>query len=1016
MATISSYTTGDWSNTATWSGSVVPVVGDRVNILAGHTVTVDGTYTAGDDTANGITISGTLKASRSVSSQLTVRGDLLITSGGTLDYGTEADPIPAAYTAVIRLNDSAAPAHNKWGLRTDSASNTWAGFRLWGADKTPWTRTTATATTTATVFTMADVTGWQVGDVLLFGAASDTHYNGVTYRAITAISGNDVTVGASLGNATHIGRIVGNLTRNVRVIGKNGNTYRSHVSVYVSTSFTTTDAIEIGYAEFAAGCTSKATPDKAGALTLYWNDSATSTDAVKRIAGIAAHHVWSVSGSTVTGVAGGGSGVGLMCYGNQAYPYTIEDSVVTSVITRTECVDLYSGTSSVLDACAIIGGTVSFSMGYSQGPVNAQLIDCVTDGGSSQALSGYGISMSATGCDIGNARFFGYLMAFGSLRLTDCTIGGDLGFSDTYCLTQTNAGSYFDVLLDACTITDFPMARTSTLLKTISPDAKCFLRNRNNDPTSQAIYRLGGLVERDNSTVRRSLSSLRMDPWHAGVPITHTVTVPVGASATVRIRGAARFNATYGTATPPSLAITGLGMTPVTWTATATADTWHEFDLDCTNPQTYPGELTITLTGQSAADTDTASCWWDGLAMPDFVTWVQHYGDQYDPTATARTDDTVVVLSEAAAGALSGISYSSGTLTVSGTRSLSEIYDWFKWYEASNRLAPIVTSADGVTLTLDANLTLSGTITGSGTIDCGAHTFSGSGVSSATIIHGAGRYVAITVTGYTVGARLQLYDVTAASELYNDIPGGASLSVNAAWTTNHTLRLRMARVVGIDADRLIEQTGLLTNVGASFLLAPEPDAVYEANAIDGSAVTEFTADYPNVQIDVSDPDNMTTPQRGYAWYMAGQMTSAGIAAYHGAMVAEDELNYRINVDVADMRVQNVAASACVIAGARLYRSDGTTIFAAGTAPIQADPGRAFIAADADDDIATAIAQRVVEGTLTLEQVLRVLLAHAAGNATGLDGSAVFKAQDGTTSRIVGTISGGTRTISSVDGS
>lgn len=67
-------------------------------------------------------------------------------------------------------------------------------------------------------------------------------------------------------------------------------------------------------------------------------------------------------------------------------------------------------------------------------------------------------------------------------------------------------------------------------------------------------------------------------------------------------------------------------------------------------------------------------------------------------------------------------------------------------------------------------------------------------------------------------------------------------------------------------------------------------------------------------------------------------------------------------------------------------------------------------------LADAVAERVVEGTLTLEQVLRVLLAHAAGNATGLDGSAVFKAQDGTTSRIVGTINGGTRTISSVDGS
>ena len=94
----------------------MPVLGDRANIATGHTVTVDGTFSAGDDTANGITVNGTLKASRSANSQLTVRGDLFITTGGTLDYGTEADPIPAGVTAVVLVNDSAAPVDNKWGF------------------------------------------------------------------------------------------------------------------------------------------------------------------------------------------------------------------------------------------------------------------------------------------------------------------------------------------------------------------------------------------------------------------------------------------------------------------------------------------------------------------------------------------------------------------------------------------------------------------------------------------------------------------------------------------------------------------------------------------------------------------------------------------------------------------------------------------------------------------------------------------------------------------------------------
>lgn len=69
-----------------------------------------------------------------------------------------------------------------------------------------------------------------------------------------------------------------------------------------------------------------------------------------------------------------------------------------------------------------------------------------------------------------------------------------------------------------------------------------------------------------------------------------------------------------------------------------------------------------------------------------------------------------------------------------------------------------------------------------------------------------------------------------------------------------------------------------------------------------------------------------------------------------------------------------------------------------------------------DILTDASGAPALEGALTVGQILRILLAHAAGSATGLDGSAVFKSQDGNTDRIVGTINGGTRTISSVDGS
>ena len=68
-----------------------------------------------------------------------------------------------------------------------------------------------------------------------------------------------------------------------------------------------------------------------------------------------------------------------------------------------------------------------------------------------------------------------------------------------------------------------------------------------------------------------------------------------------------------------------------------------------------------------------------------------------------------------------------------------------------------------------------------------------------------------------------------------------------------------------------------------------------------------------------------------------------------------------------------------------------------------------------DDVTGAVLEAPVEGTLTLKQALRLLLAQAAGNATGLDGNPVFKSLDGSKTRLAGTISGGARTVTTRDG-
>ena len=313
-----------------------------------------------------------------------------------------------------------------------------------------------------------------------------------------------------------------------------------------------------------------------------------------------------------------------------------------------------------------------------------------------------------------------------------------------------------------------------------------------------------------------------------------------------------------------------------------------------------------------------------------------------------------VSVNEAAAAALTGISINgpAGTVSVTSSHTLAELYAYCQWWSAqrANIIYTIpLTTVDGslYSSTYDWTIGAGVAITGTGEMGLGAASLTVDATATSTVPWtyngGAAAWVSVAVSGYTVGARIQLYDVSTSTEIYNGIPAAAPLSVNRVWTVDRVIRCRMARVVGLDADLLIETTGLLTSSGASILLMPVADAVYEANAIDGSTVTEFVADYPNVQIDVSDPDGVTTPQRGYAWYMNGQMSAAGIAAYHGAMTAEDAYNYRINVSVANMLCQNVSAAPCVIAGARLYRSDGSSIFAAGLGPIQHDPDKALVA-------------------------------------------------------------------------
>jgi hypothetical protein len=58
---------------------------------------------------------------------------------------------------------------------------------------------------------------------------------------------------------------------------------------------------------------------------------------------------------------------------------------------------------------------------------------------------------------------------------------------------------------------------------------------------------------------------------------------------------------------------------------------------------------------------------------------------------------------------------------------------------------------------------------------------------------------------------------------------------------------------------------------------------------------------------------------------------------------------------------------------------------------------------------------VIEDGMTAEEILKLILSVTSGDATGMEGATVtFKSQDGTKNRLVATISGGNRTVTSKD--
>lgn len=269
MAAISSNADGKWIADAatTWVGGVAPTEGDTATILNTHDVEIDGDITVGADTTTAaiqVNSGGSLFVPSTVAGDYTLilKGDLKTdATGGTISFGTAANPIPNTRIFTVKTNYSASLADGKYGIII-AAGGTFncQGADRWGSGLSDPDRCllAADAAVNATSLTASGSTLWKNNDVIAIGSTSRTYtecevgtLNGDASGTTLTVDGFGGVAGglayAHSGTSPTQAEII-NLTRNVIIQNYDGALGVPGNVGYVV--FATTSTIDIDWTSF----------------------------------------------------------------------------------------------------------------------------------------------------------------------------------------------------------------------------------------------------------------------------------------------------------------------------------------------------------------------------------------------------------------------------------------------------------------------------------------------------------------------------------------------------------------------------------------------------------------------------------------------------------------------------------------------------------------------------------------------------------------------------------------------
>jgi hypothetical protein len=598
---------GNYGTGATWSGGVAPVEGDSVIIASTDTVTVDGTYIAGDDTTTAFTINGKLSFSRSVNSSLTVKGQILTaaTTTANLDIGTIASPIPLGIRANLILNYSASPAVFKYGLYIADLSS----FSFVGA--TRQTNTTLTnvggISAGATSMTVADCTGWQTGDRVVIAETDGTwnHEDVITISTVTPGTGTTGTI-TWVGGTTYAhaqNAPVGHFssTATIKAYSITADSFVNMASGS-STSVNNTRVLKYGSFEYIGADINN--PSTKGFI--YSTITSTSVTPIQvfdscshynNSSGNSLHSLYFTFGARLT-------------INNHAW-YSNSGSGCNSIY-------LANGSTVYHTNCVCYRTINGFTSAYSEGGVGCTFTDCKFWGnggywGSFQPIIG-GIFTRCQWHSTSSGNGFFSFARGGPTIFDTCSIGGsDLPGTpfSTYIMSSGSGNGLMDVTFKDCKFVT-PATSFVTGLATSNPQWIARISNKELNPLLQFIYKgPAGIITRDDTSKISGTTSIKFSPTDAVNPLTQTWAIAAPNGKLVGVSG--KIN--RDTANVTTVTLSGLGITPSTYTCSGALNTNETFFVSGTNNSGTDGLLVLTVSTVGTS----GNMWVDNISAPQSV-------------------------------------------------------------------------------------------------------------------------------------------------------------------------------------------------------------------------------------------------------------------------------------------------------------------------------------------------------------------------------------------------------------